>query len=139
MGGTVTELIGFKPSGRGIPAHDSIEVAMLVGEAFSEPILLAGRKVISIQAPALATTDISIEAANFSSDKTGDAAKSIDGMIKPLPVDFKPLADSGGSLIVITASDGDLVYAISEVGFAIWIRIVLSVPQTVTFRLSAKG
>jgi len=140
MGGDVVELAGTKPSGTGIPAHDVIAVNMDSGEAFSEPILLAGRKVISIQAGALASTNISIEGTNFSSRTTKDAnADYKDGFLIPLAADFQPLTDKADAAIVISATTGNKIWAISEVGFPVWIRIVLSAAQTVTLHVGAKG
>ena len=140
MGGSVKELLGTKPSGAGIPAHDVIQVNLDVGEAFSEPILLAGRKVISIQAGVLAATDIAIEGTNFSSSTgTDQNADYQAGFLKPLPADFQPVTDKADAAIVISATTGSKIWAISEVGFPVWIRLVLSVPQTVTLHVGAKG
>lgn len=139
MGGSVIELLGVKPAGRGIPAHDSIQVTMEVAEAFSEPILLAGRKVVSIQAPTLTSTDLSIEGTNFSSRTSKGTADYRDGLLIPLAADFQPLNNASNVAIVISTTVGDKIWAISEVGFPIWIRIVLSVAQDAVLHVGAKG
>ena len=56
MGGSVTELLSEKSSNIGIPAFDSIKISTDVGEAFSEPVLLAGRKVVSLHIPGTITS-----------------------------------------------------------------------------------
>jgi len=140
MGGTVVELEGVKPSGKGIPAHDLIQVNMDSGEAFSEPILLAGRKVVSLQALTLSATDITIQGTNFSSRTTRDAnADYRDGLLIPLAADFVDLHDKLDAAIKIIGTTGDKIWAFSEAGFPIWIRIFLSVAQTETLYVGAKG
>lgn len=124
------------PVAREMPAHDVHEVTMDVGEAFSEPILLAGRNIISIQAPTLAATDLTIQGANFSS-ASGGLFK--DGLLLPADADFKDLYDASDTQIQIIGTTGNKTWAFVEAGFPIWIRLVLSVPQTVTFHVSAGG
>lgn len=140
MGGTVTELLSEKPSGAGIPAHDSIEVAMDVGDVLSEPILLAGRKVVSLQSnTALTSTNITLQGANFSSRTTKGPGDYKDGLLIPLAADFNDLYDKSDAPILITATTGQKIWALPDFGFPIWIRLKLSVAQTKTFYLGAKG
>lgn len=141
MPGTIQELPGVKPSGAGIPAHSIYQLNMDGGSGFSEPVLLAGQKVVAIQSNGVLTaTNLTIQGANFSSRTTKDAnADYKDGLLIPLDGDFNDLYDKTNTLVQIMGTTGSAVWAIGEVGFPIWIRISLSVAQAVTIHVSAKG
>ena len=137
MGGTVVEQLGNEASNLGEPSVKVIQVNTDSGEAFSEPILLEGSKVVSLECPTLGATDITFEATSHSTNPDPNDGKR--GFKIPLAADFKPLLDQAGNAVVITATTGDIVVALPDVGFAMWVRIVLSVPATATFYLTAKG
>lgn len=137
MGGTVDDTLGREASNIGVPSIYNANIVMNVGEAFSEPIFLGGHKVVSIQFPTLAVTNVFFEAANFTTNTDKTDQKS--GFIRPLAANFDPLQDQSGSVVEVTATTGGFVLAMPDVGFPLWIRIVLSVAQTVTFRITAKG
>jgi len=142
MGGTTGELDGKKPSGVGIPAIDIIKINMVVGFGVSEPILLGGRKLVSLQSNAVftSTADITFQAANFSSEtKPNDDTNKKDGFVIPLDADFNDLYDKLNTIVQILASDGQRVWALPEVGFPLWVRLKLSVLQNATFYMTAKG
>lgn len=137
MGGTVKGLVGREASNIGVPSVNIFEVAMDSGEDFSEPILLQGAKVISLELPTLSATDVTIEATNFSTNE--DVNDQVSGFRKPLAADFKPLIDMSATAVEITGTTGDQVVTFPDAGFPLWVRINLSVAQTVTLHLSAKG
>lgn len=140
MGGTIVNTLGKEPSNIGVPAVDVIVINFDVGEGFSEPILLAGRKVVSLQAnSALAVTNITMQGANFTSDTTRDASNQVDGFTPPLAADFNDLYDESDTLAVITGTTGQRIWSCPNVGFPLWVRFNLSAPQTVTMHLAAKG
>ena len=141
MGGTIEELNGVKPSAKGIAAHDLIKINMLVGSGVSEPILLAGRKVVSLQSnAALTSTTITFQGTNFSSKTApGDDADYKDSLLIPNDADFNDLYDASGSIQEFLTEVGEKVWALPNLGFPIWVRLKLSVLQTATFYLSAKG
>jgi hypothetical protein len=140
MAGTIEELPGVKPSGSGVPAYSTMRVDMDGGSGFSEPILLGGRKVVSIQANGvLAATNLIVQGALFSSRTTTDEASYRDGVLIPLDADFNDWYDKANALIQIMGTTGQQGWSIGEAGFPLWIRISLSVPQAVSIHIVAKG
>lgn len=133
MGGTLDEKVGKPASNLGEPSIIVTKIDTVGGENFSEPILLAGRKVVSLQADTLSATDIVFEGANFSSDVTNDAANQKDGFVIPLAADFSPLHDQSDTAVAILATTGDTIWALPDVGFPLWIRINLSAAQAGVF------
>ena len=141
MAGTLEEQEGKKASNIGVAEHQPIKVNMLVASGFSEPILLAGRKVVCLQSnAALTATNITIQGALFSSNTAAlDDTTQKDGLVIPLDADFNDLFDKTDTIVQFAATTGQKVWALPDAGFPIWIRLSLSFLQNATFYLSAKG
>lgn len=138
MGGTIKEQLGKQASNIGIPSVKVFKINLDSGEAFSEPILLEGSKVVSLHSPdSLTSTDITLQGTNFSSNPNKDEQKN--GFVIPLAADFDDLYDQSDAIIALLATTGEKVWALPELGFPLWVRLKLSVAQTKTLYLSAKG
>ncbi len=140
MGGTVEEQQGVMPSGVGISTCVPIQINMDVGESFSEPILLKGRKIVCLHAPTtLSATDIDMQGTNFSSKTTTGGTSFQDGFLIPEDADFNDLYDQNNSQVNIVGTTGDRIWSCPDAGWPLWLRLNLSAAQTTTFYLVVKG
>lgn len=140
MGGTIVEQLGKEASNIGVPAVKVFQINLDSGETFSEPILLQGAKVVSLHSPvALTSTDIDFQGANFSSDTDTSASNQKNGFVPPLDADFDDLYDQDDAQVTFTTTTGTKIWALPDLGFPLWIRLNLSVAQTATLYLVAKG
>lgn len=136
MVNTISEIPGRKASNIGVPEQVVQQVVFDGTDDTSPPILLDGRKVVSIQSSVAAT--LNVEAANFSSRTTRDKTDYVSGLLKPAAADFGVLKDKTGTAISLVMLAKE-VHAVSELGFPVWLRLVQGAATAGTVHVSSKG
>ena len=134
-------LAGSKPeSNTGVAVIEVVKIVMDSGSVYSLPILLDGKKLASLHALTLTSTEITFEGSNFGSDLSANGADDFEkGHRIPVTGDFSPLFDQSDAEVKLSATTGNKIWSLPDVGYLLWVRLKFSVAQTKTLYMALKG